>query len=1332
MTKLACLILALTQGVSPAWAVVESASQALIDQATYWHQKNRDDLAGDAWRKLLRAEPNHPKALIELANIELRAGHRAEAEALYNRAAKLNPPPAGYTALGNSLNMSTVPQTELDAARKQAQAGKPEAAVQEYRKALNGDKPSGALGLEYYQTLGGTRTGWSEARLGLEKLVQEHPGEHIYLLALAKHLSYRETTRREGIRQLIALSADEVDAVTAWRQALVWLNARPADRKLFLAYLDRNPEDQGVRARLAALDKPVRSYRPNAESLARQSGYKQLDRGDLEQAEAKFEETLNKRPHDADALGGMGLVRLRQEAFPAAIDYFEQAKRYDRRGARRWDKPRNSAVYWLQIQQASEAHAAGENDKAESYLRQATRTDTQEATGQVMLADLMVEQQRYDQAEAIYRKVLRQSPENADAFAGLLGILTQSGRDAEVERMLSSYENSAAMQASGNDHLKAAVLVRLAAQDEKQGDYKRASMRLEDALLLDPTNPWIRLSLAKQYQKLGYTSEANALLDNLADAYPELPAAIHARALLYAEQNAWADGLLTLERIPPVSRNAALKREQRRFWVHAQVQRAQQLHKTGDHQQAKRLMQDIETVAGNDHDLLSVTAGGWSTVEQPDDALRLMRKIVAGQGDNNIDNRLQYAGALLNSRQYVELGAVLRSLSRVPERLSKSQHDELNNIIIAYTVRQTDSLRESGHLAEAYRVLKPAWDNSDDARLQMALARLYNTGSDPAKALQITEDVLARSPDDLDNQLFASSMALSLHQNDNALVHAQAALALQPNHPRALAAAGRAERANGNLSKAMEYFQYAQALEREDEAFADSTGGLSLRLVDEYPQEQRTPLLPVPDSLPERRDLLPVPDLLDRQGSQTGSLRLSRNVSDYEAVPVYRAPERTPAATRASATPFDAIPQPSHIAVSTVAPAFTEVAPAKPLKASSVSDEIAEMKAGNAYTVDLGSGFRNRSGEAGMSALTEIELAAELRKPIGSDGMMSLRLTPVLLNAGAMNAANPTTAVRFGSTGLGPFLATPTNVPTQNAGGVAINAAYRTGGLTMDLGTTPLGFYVTDIVGGVNFSGKTDIGMGWRGGINRRAVTDSLLSYAGAVDPRTGKVWGGVVKTGLGLAISYDQDDTGLYANAGYSALTGTDVKINNELELSTGAYKKLLRTSDTELTLGVNFSVMSYRNNLSYFTLGHGGYFSPQSYVSLALPFDISGRENKLSYQVGGDIGLRSFRTDPVVYYPNDPAQQAAWQTQIAALPGYASQYAATSVTGLGYGLFGAVEMEVGSQSAVGFRLALDNSSNYAQQSLMFYLRYSFDRLPKPVLFPPRSMRSIAQGAIL
>lgn len=1408
MKKLAWLMLALAPGAQPAWAADDAVAKRLVDQARYWQQKNREDLAADAWRKLLRAEPNHPVALIQLGAIEARAGRFKEAEALYARASALTPAPSGLSELETALKVGRAPAAQLSTVRKQAQAGQAQEAVKGYRGILGESKPAGQFGLEYYQTLGATREGWDEARRGLEELARNNPGDTRYLLALARHLTYRETTRREGIRQLATLAQRDPAAQKAWRQALVWLGARPNDRGLFLAYLGRYPDDQGVTERLRLLDRPAVVYRPNPQDLARQAGFKLLEQGEIDEAEKRFRAVLEKSPRDPDALGGLGTIRLRQEAFDEAARLLEQAVQFDKRGSARWKQARDSARYWALMQDVIDARQAGRLAEMEGKLQQALKIDNREPTGQVMMADLLSERRDFTRAEALYRQVLKAAPLDPGAFRGLVALLIQSGRDREAMTMVSSLDEASALKVGGLNQAKAAAMLKLAESEEQARNYESAAEKLEDALLLDPLNPWVRLALARQYQKLGDPGGANALLDNLLDTNPDLPEALHARALLFAEQQRWWEGLMTLERIPAAARSAAMARDQRRLWVNVQVQRALQFHAQGNAQRAGTLMAQAESAAGaaQDVSLLAVVAGGWTELAQATRALRVMREIAGRAPPDNLGVRIQYAGILLTARQDAELSAVLRELAG-SDRLTPAQQEDLNKIILAYTLRQTDSLREAGRLADAYDAVAPALEQSDDPRLIMALARIYNSGGDPVQALELAESVIVREPDDLEHRLFASGVALGARAPDKAAGHARAALELAPDHPRALAAAGRAEKARGDLAKAMEYFQYAQALEREKGAFAGAPGNLSLRLVDENPAA--APTATVIAGRTRRTGLLPVPDAARRSGRQPTPAYDVGSEAAYQAYPVtpaanpfarpesrasvlpvpgssYNAPQpryQTPV-TRAlpplsAADAYERVQyadpvgnygnddfyeQPEALAVSrpimtsrraapeyldapliaprpapvryadpvrvAVTPTTVQAVP-MPARERTITDEIGDIKLKYTTTLDLGSGFRRRSGDSGLNRLTEAELPIELKIPVDYDGAVTLRLTPVMLSAGTLNLSDPRVAARFGSNALGPILASPYASTKQDESGIAFSAGYRSENFAADLGTTPQGFRRANIVGGITYADRFD-DFNLRGTLSRRAVTDSLLSYAGARDPLSGDVWGGVVKSGGKIDVGYGDDSAGVYAAAGFSVLTGRGVQTNNEIEGTLGGYWRAYQSPDTRVTLGVNLTALAYRDNLGFFTLGHGGYFSPQSYFSIGIPMDIAGRKGKLSYQVGGDIGIRHFKQDRAPYFPGNPGMQSLWENQLAATPGlagYAAYYNGESVTGLGYNLYGSFEYLLAPKFALGGRMAFDNSRNYAQQAGMVYLRYAFDGMPQPVPFPPRTLRPLSLG---
>ncbi len=1242
MKKLACLILALGIGVPCACLADDAATRQLVEQARYWQQNGRQDLAVGAWQKLLRADENHPEGLIRLGLLEARAGHLAQAQELYQRATQLPSAPAGLAELETVLKAGKTAPT-LSTARKQAQSGQAEVATSTDRSALGTSKPTGQLGLEYYQTLGATAEGWEEARRGLAELARSNPGNQRYLLALARHLTYRESARREGIRQLSALTQPEQteEVRKSWSQALVRLNARRGDRALFASYLSRFPEDQAVRERLALLDRPLVEIRKAGRAGPSQAGLKLLEQGDMEGAAARFESILAKKPRDVDALGGLGTVRLRQQAFEEAVRLLDQAIRYDRRHPERWKQARDTAQYWTLLKQVLAARQAGKLLDLEDKLLEANKLDQQQILGQVLMGDLWLEKKQLAKAESMYRLALKTSATDPGAFRGLITVLLQTAREGEAMTMISELDEAAASKVSGLNVLKASALLKLAETDERAANYPAAAAKLEAAVLLDPTDPWSRLALARLYQRQGDLSKAESLLDTLLVAQPKLVEALHARALLYTEQKRWLDGLTMMERIPVVARSKNMLDDLRRISVNLQVQRAQQFLAQGNLPAAQAAALQAESQAATDLSLLAQVAGCWSQLGQPVEALRLMRDLVKRSPADNVDLRIQYAGVLLDAKQDAELSPVLRSLSQA-RPLTNSQQEDLNKIILAYTLRQTDALREAGRLDEALRLLSPALERSDEPRLIMALARIQNAGGDAGKALASAERVIAREPNDLDHRLFASGVALGAKAIESAALHASVALEIGPDDPRALIAAARVEKERGNADQALLYFERAQALERPQ--FTASA----------------TPANLPPTPVGEHAGLLPIPDL-----------REARVLA--------------PLSQSVTSRPLRQSPQP----------------------APTLSDEINAIKLKLATSVDLAPRFRSRSGEPGLGSLSEFELPLEIAVPTSANSAFTLRLTPTMLSVGALNRSDAGNIAKVGSAALGPLQSGFDPVANQDAGGMAISVAYRDDDLTMRIGTTPLGFLVTHVVGELSFSSHVD-DFTLKGALSRRAVTDSVLSFAGMRDPQSMQAWGGVVKTGAQFGLTYGGDERNVYADLGAAQLSGRGVKDNTQFEVSLGAYWRAYQSANSKLKLGLNLTAMAYRDNLGFFTLGHGGYFSPQQYFSFGVPWEFAGRRGGLSYQMGGDLSVQKFSQDRVAYFPNDPALQNAWAQKAGAT--YLTYYEAESGFGLGYNLYGAFEYPLTPRFTFGGRLAFDNSRNYAQQSGTLYLRYAFD----------------------
>lgn len=263
----ALLALLLTIGAA-AWPADDLLTRRMAEQALAWQQKDRDDLAAGIWQRLLQAEPMHVQALTALADIERRAGHAAQAEALLARAQRAaSAPPAPPRQWSESMPATQRQQAPMAAILSTTLAptrARPESAP--VRAPADGaparptrpgtPPPAAAAGpadlpsetaslLAKFQTARAVGEDWADTRVALEELVRSHPGKRVYLFGLARHLSYREATRREAIRQFASLSAsdDSKQVQAAWRTALLALEARSGDAQLRAAYRKRYPAD---------------------------------------------------------------------------------------------------------------------------------------------------------------------------------------------------------------------------------------------------------------------------------------------------------------------------------------------------------------------------------------------------------------------------------------------------------------------------------------------------------------------------------------------------------------------------------------------------------------------------------------------------------------------------------------------------------------------------------------------------------------------------------------------------------------------------------------------------------------------------------------------------------------------------------------------------------------------------------------------------------------------------------------------------------------------------------------------------------------------------------
>lgn len=377
-------------------------------------------------------------------------------------------------------------------------------------------------------------------------------------------------------------------------------------------------------------------------------------------------------------------------------------------------------------------------------------------------------------------------------------------------------------------------------------------------------------------------------------------------------------------------------------------------------------------------------------------------------------------------------------------------------------------------------------------------------------------------------------------------------------------------------------------------------------------------------------------------------------------------------------------------------------------------------------TVQQDYGWRDNDGAKGISDLTTSTTMVHAQMPVGN-GLGFARVEQVSLRAASFDTdANDQHHEAFGTCsfrGRNAAGAIPSGCPgsRETADGVTLAAGWQGDGVSADIGTSPMGFEVQNLLGGVTFDGKTH-GIGWSLTGSRRPMNNSLLSYAGAKDPRTDISWGGVTATGLTLGLSRDRGlDDGIWASLGYHWLQGKNVEDNKRWRAMGGYYYRLINRVDEELRIGATAMTWHYDRNLSGYTLGQGGYYSPQRYLSFGVPVSYAWRNPDWSVYLEGSVGYSWARSDDERAFPLSSVNDDIVNQYGPLLSSNINEVrAGDDNKGVGYLAQALVERRLDDHWVLGGGFTLQRSEDYSPNRALLYLRYSFDpwqgNLPLPV----------------
>lgn len=407
----------------------------------------------------------------------------------------------------------------------------------------------------------------------------------------------------------------------------------------------------------------------------------------------------------------------------------------------------------------------------------------------------------------------------------------------------------------------------------------------------------------------------------------------------------------------------------------------------------------------------------------------------------------------------------------------------------------------------------------------------------------------------------------------------------------------------------------------------------------------------------------------------------------------------------------------------------------------SLRSDTAELYQQQSPVLHLHEDFWGRNdGTPGLSRLRAGTTMAQLDFPLG-EGTMYVRADHVRMNAGSFDVeTNGAHQERFGTCSFtaddadGNTVALPgcSSDLRQRANGTSFALGYRNGRFAADIGRTPAGFPVENWVGGVSISG--DAGpLGLTLTASRRPLSNSLLSFAGARDPRTGITWGGVLATGASLGLSWDQGLAhGVWADLGLHRLTGRNVQGNTRTTLMGGYYHRLINRPHEQLSVGVNALHWRFSQDLGEYTLGQGGYFSPQRFTSLSLPVTYARRTANWSFELQGSVSRSFTRSQASSYYPLEGLVSGpAGQMTAMGVP-YANLLSSNAIEGSSskgwaYSLRGVAERRLDNHWVLGGGIDWQKGKEYAPSRFMLYLRYSFEPWQGDLPLPPRPLTPYA-----
>lgn len=935
---------------------------------------------------------------------------------------------------------------------------------------------------------------------------------------------------------------------------------------------------------------------------------------------------------------------------------------------------RKSSAAYLADEAIALLHS-GQQERAEKVIAQLEAIDSTDRPA-VLKGKLKLAQDRADarddaRAFRLLQQVLHEDRTNADVWRLLVLVQQKQGDFAEGLRVLNAMpvETKAELEKDANFLLLEASL----AQSLHEPD--RALLLLDEARALEgdrfPSSTAYRLQRASLYKDTGQNEEALQIYTQLAHEHPEI-------------NDAWT-GILAV------------------------------LHAQNRDNEAIYLVQttptSVQRALWNDADFLHQASAVYSSAGDQENAVRALlraRKIYQSRHQTvAFSANLQDAWTLLNAGDEYDLKILLASMNR-DRGLPLDGRRQVEEVEVTWAIRRAQKLVEQKRGAEALQQLQyaqRAFPLNKELRRQTASTYMALDRSEDAYRIFASSDFAAN---DVRDFTMAVDAAHAARHDREARLWLSKGLEKYPDHAELLQQGARMAAANGDLKQEEAYLvrlrdqkQRVVADTNEATAFfsphedaflahaSDAVLSPVMSHGAEPESDARSSMETLLASLSDAAPRTPVSSARNSGSTQYEATQDSAQVSIQEL------PGGEPAfSSRVVARPFSQ-PEPLGRATSKpIALAQTEVV-------HEDEDALAVLQAEVSPWAGGGATVSSRSGQAGFDQLVCVDTTLEASTVVAKQARVTAQMDSVLLQTGTA-AASP--LYSYGSSGTA-----PTEAPYWVGVGGEVQLA--THHLLASVGTTPYNFPVHNITASMDWTPSHFLALF----ASRVPMKDSMLSYAGAKDPSTGNIWGGVVANEGGIRLTDAGVHAGVQAQFAYASLIGKNVKDNTRVRGSVDAWWKALQNSAGTLTTGVGMMGLHYDRNQQYFTWRQGEYFSPDSYLMFNVPLHWTGAEHRnLSYAIHGSAGIQGYNQGSIV-------------------AGSFLQTVDTSPkTAVNLSIDGRVSYRINPRLYIEAFSRGSNSYNYAQQSSGFALRFMLNRHPEQEtarpygLFDPDAIRPL------